>query len=134
MKEIPDTIYKTYLTALLSGDKALCVRIVKELLDKDYHVREIYVSIFQQALYRIGELWEQNKISVATEHIASSITESLMTLVYPKLFSEKHIDRNAVIACVANEYHQIGAKMVADIFELHGWTVISSVLMLPSKI
>jgi methanogenic corrinoid protein MtbC1 len=26
-----------------------------------------------------------------------------------------------VISCAANEFHQIGGKMVADMFELNGW-------------
>jgi methanogenic corrinoid protein MtbC1 len=53
--------------------------------------------------------------------MASAITESLLTLVYPAIFSAEHSDKSVVISCVANEYHQIGGKMVADFFELHGW-------------
>ncbi len=62
-----------------------------------------------------------NKISVATEHMATAITEKLMIRLQPQLFSTDRTGKRAVIACVANEYHQVGAKMVADIFELNGW-------------
>jgi len=44
-----------------------------------------------------------------------------MSLVYPQLFSAEHIGKKAVISCAINENHQIGGKMVADIFELNGW-------------
>jgi methanogenic corrinoid protein MtbC1 len=72
-------------------------------------------------MYEVGELWERHEISVAVEHLATAITESLLSLVYPAVFSAPHTNRSAVIACVANEYHQIGGKMVADLFELNGW-------------
>ena len=58
---------------------------------------------------------------MAIEHLATAITESLLNLVYPAVFSAPHTNRSAVIACVANEYHQIGGKIVADLFELNGW-------------
>lgn len=38
-----------------------------------------------------------------------------------RIFGAAHTGRKAIIACVANEYHQLGGRMVADIFELHGW-------------
>jgi methanogenic corrinoid protein MtbC1 len=72
-------------------------------------------------MYEVGELWERHKISVAVEHLATAITESLLTLVYPAVFSAPHANRSGVIACVANEHHQIGGKMVADLLELNGW-------------
>ncbi|MCG8549760.1 MAG: cobalamin-dependent protein, partial [Desulfobacterales bacterium] len=73
--------------------------------------------------YEVGRLWELNKISVAREHLATAITESLLNLAYPKLFEREHegTGKSVVISCAANEYHQIGGKMVADIFELNGW-------------
>ena len=44
-----------------------------------------------------------------------------MNQVYPRLFKLPHGGKSAVVACSANEYHQIGGKMVADIFEANGW-------------
>jgi methanogenic corrinoid protein MtbC1 len=72
-------------------------------------------------MYRVGELWENNQITVANEHLSTSITESLLNLAYPSIFARERIGRKAVISCAANELHQIGGKMVADIFELNGW-------------
>jgi MerR family transcriptional regulator, light-induced transcriptional regulator len=118
---LDETVYATYVDRLLAGDRAFCANTVRELLDKQVGVPDIYVELFQRSLYDVGALWEHNKISVAIEHMATAITESLLTLVYPILFRAERVKKKAVIACVANEYHQVGAKMVADIFELHGW-------------
>ena len=115
-------IYRQFLEALLAGNKAECHAITANLLQNpQIPIKEIYTDLFQQAMYEVGSLWEKNRISVATEHMATAIVESLLSLAYPRIFGAAHIGRRAVISCVANEYHQIGGKMIADIFELNGW-------------
>lgn len=114
-------LYNTYLDALLAGRRSECRRIVQELLDAGIEVKRLYGGLFQRSMYRVGELWETNRISVANEHLATSITESLLNLSYPLVFGTPRIGKKAVISCSANEFHQVGGKMVADILELHGW-------------
>lgn len=114
-------VYELYLSSLLAGDRHGCQKVVEQLLASGVDIRQLYVGLFQHALYRVGELWERNQISVAKEHLATAITESLLTLVHPVIFRTPRCGRRAVVSCVANEYHQLGGKMVADILELHGW-------------
>jgi methanogenic corrinoid protein MtbC1 len=121
MELTTESVYRRYLSCLLKGDRTQCGEIVADLLKAETDVRELYTGLFQRSMYEVGELWERHKISVAVEHLATAITESLMSLVYPSVFSAPHTNRSAVIACVANEFHQIGGKMVADVFELNGW-------------
>jgi methanogenic corrinoid protein MtbC1 len=117
----PEEAYPRYLTALLAGDRAHCRSVFEAYLATDMDLRMLYQDLVQRSLYDVGTLWEQGRVSVATEHLATAITESLLNLVYPRLFSQPRIGKTAVVSCAANEYHQIGGKMVADIFELHGW-------------
>ncbi|WP_291322780.1 cobalamin-dependent protein [Desulfonatronospira sp.] len=118
---INSELYNNYLQALLQGNRMECTKIVKDLLDRDVTIYDLYLDLFQTSLYEVGYLWETNRISVATEHMATSITESLLSLAYPKIFSAQHVGKKAVVSCLVNEYHQIGGKMVADIFEINGW-------------
>jgi len=118
---ITDRLYADYFKALLAGDRETCVHTVQCLLDREVSLYDLYIHLFQRSLYEVGDLWERNRISVAVEHLATAMTESLLTLVYPRIFAAEHIGKKAVVSCVANEYHQIGAKMVADVFELNGW-------------
>lgn len=113
--------YNRYFESLIKGAKNECVAIFDEVLKNNIPVEIIYTQLFQPSLYQVGEYWEMNKISVATEHMATAITENLMIKLQPQLFSTERIGKKAVIACVANEYHQVGAKMIADIFEMNGW-------------
>ena len=118
---IEEHVYQNYLKALLAGERSECRDIVRQLLDADIEIKTLYRHLFQRSMYQVGELWENNRITVAKEHLATSITESLLNLTYPALFATERIGKKAVISCSANEYHQIGGKMVADILELNGW-------------
>jgi methanogenic corrinoid protein MtbC1 len=118
---VTEPIYDAYLAALLAGDRAGCSIIVQELNKADIPIKDLYLNLFQRSLYRTGELWEHHKVSVSVEHLATAITERLLTLVEPRIFSGQYREHSIIVACVADEYHQLGARMVADLFELHGW-------------
>jgi methanogenic corrinoid protein MtbC1 len=118
---ITEEQYQVFFTSLLAGDRILCTQVLQGLLIPGIDLREIYVHLFQRALYEVGEHWERGTISVAVEHAATAIVERLLTIVQPKVFAGGERRYTAIIACVSEEYHQLGARMVADLFELQGW-------------
>jgi len=118
---IEESVYENYLDALLAGRRSECRRVVQKLMDAHTDVKDLYTCLFQRSMYRVGELWENHRITVANEHLATAITEGLLNLVYPSIFDTDRIGKTAVVSCSANEFHQIGGKMVADIMELNGW-------------
>ena len=118
---IENETYNTYFNNLIKGAKNECATVVDDLINSNVTVDTVYTQLFQHSLYQVGDYWEKNKISVATEHMATAITENLMIRLQPQLFTTERTGKKAVIACVANEYHQVGAKMIADIFEMNGW-------------
>jgi methanogenic corrinoid protein MtbC1 len=118
---IAESFYQDYLRELLAGNRGGCHQAASALLDQGEDVKTIYVDLFQRSLYEVGELWERNRISVSVEHLATAITESLLTLMYPRLFASPRKGHKAVVSSAANEMHQLGGKMVADLLEMNGW-------------
>jgi MerR family transcriptional regulator, light-induced transcriptional regulator len=118
---ISESTYEQYFSGLLKGDRPCCSGIVQQSCSLGFELKDLYVNLFQRSLYQVGDLWEQHRISVAVEHLATAITERVMTIVQPQVFSGPDRDRSILVACVADEYHQLGGKMVADLAELHGW-------------
>lgn len=110
-----------FLESLLKGDRAYCSELIKNELKNNRSVCDIYEKLIKKSMYKIGELWEFNKISTATEHLASAIIESILNEIYPALVTEDKRDRSVVLACVEKEMHQIGIRMVNDVFEINGW-------------
>jgi methanogenic corrinoid protein MtbC1 len=113
--------YERYLEGLLTGDRQRCQECFEQWLAATPELRTVYEDLVQRSLYAVGEMWERGKVSVATEHLATAISESLLNLAYPRLFAAPRVARSVVVTCVANEHHPIGGKMVADLFELRGW-------------
>lgn len=118
---IPEYTISRFTTYLLAGDRQGCRTVTEELLAADIPIISIYQNLFQTALYHVGDLWETNRISVAREHIATAIVESLLALTFPLICNPIKTGKSVVVACTPGELHQLGARMVADILEMHGW-------------
>ena len=122
MKKIDIDIYNNYLNNLIKGNRKSCFNIVQSLVEQGFDIETIYQKLFTSSMYEIGKLWQQNKISVTVEHIATSITEQLISSLYPKILGAgKNQDWKYLGACVPGELHQLGGKMIADLMELYGW-------------
>jgi len=121
MTEINDKIYTDFLNALLEGNRKRYSEIVSKQLKNGIAYIELYEILFKPALYKVGELWQFNKISVATEHLSSAIIESLVNELRPKVISDNEQTNKIIVACIEKEHHQIGIKMVSDVFESKGW-------------
>jgi len=112
---------EAYLRAVLAGDRKVASRLVTDAIAGGVSLHDIYLHVFQSAQHEIGRLWQRNEIGVADEHLATAITQMIMSQLYPMLFSGPRRQRTFVSACVGGELHEIGARMVADFFEMDGW-------------
>ncbi|MGQ9644110.1 MAG: cobalamin B12-binding domain-containing protein [Ignavibacterium sp.] len=119
MQKIKQSHFLDFYNNLIEGNKDRCSEIVKDLLDEGVQLKEIYVELFQKALYRIGKLWDKNEITIPEEHMATQIIEALLNKFSPAVTTVSQ--NKAVVTCIDKEFHEIGAKMVANIFELNGW-------------
>lgn len=119
MKEIKQSHFLAFYNALVDGDKDGCANVVQSLIEEGVNLKDIYVELFQKSLYRIGKLWDDNKLSIPEEHMATRIVEYLINRFAP--VGKSNSDKKVVVACIDKEFHEIGAKMVSNIFELNGW-------------
>jgi methanogenic corrinoid protein MtbC1 len=110
-----------FLENLLKGNRLACSDIARKFLLLNHSITVLYEDVIKEALYEVGRLWETNKISVATEHIATAITEGILNELFEQLISKTRFNKKVVVACVDKEQHQVGIKMVADVFEMKGW-------------
>ncbi len=117
-------IFDGYLDALLAGDRAGCKKNVNFLREQNLPIMDLYENVFKRSLYEVGELWEYNKISVAVEHLATSITEGLMNELFTENIGKNRKSKKVVVACVEKEDHQVGGRMVSDVFEKNGWDTL----------
>ena len=118
---IREVYYLDYFNGLLEGDKNRCRKIVDTLLDEGTGIIEIYTDLFQKALYHVGKMWDQSKLSIGDEHMGTQITEEMLYYCSSRIVPVKQVNKKALISCVNKEYHKLGARMAADVFVLNGW-------------
>ncbi len=115
---------RDYVAALLACDKERAFSIV---LDRRTHMAlpDLYVGVLKPALYEVGRRWERNEITVAQEHYCCAVTQVLMSRLGTGMGpAGVKSGRCMVSACVGAEVHDIGARMVAEILEVHGWEAV----------
>lgn len=110
-----------YIDALLRGDRQSASRMILESAEQGTAIKDIYLYVFQRSQREIGRLWQTNQISVAQEHYCTAATQMVMSQLYPYIFASERNGRHMVVTCVGGELHEIGARMVADFFEMDGW-------------
>ena len=67
----PSALVKDFLDAQLAGDRQAALRVlVDNGLLRGIPIPELHLKVIQPAQYEIGRLWQENRISVAREHLA----------------------------------------------------------------
>ncbi|MGH9521223.1 MAG: cobalamin B12-binding domain-containing protein [Terriglobales bacterium] len=111
-----------FVETLVAHDLQAAQDTVALLLAQGVDTESLYTELFAPSLRQVGELWAQGTISVAEEHVASSLVEQLMAGLYPEMFIARRASRERVlVAAPEGERHIIGLRMVADMLEGHGF-------------
>lgn len=113
-----------YMGYLFKKDTRGAVGLIRKLSDQGMELDDIYVEILSESMKRVGELWHTAEITVDTEHYCTSVTQMAMAQMYDKLFDGERKNRTILSVCPGMELHEMGARIVADLFENHGWDSI----------
>jgi len=124
---------QAYLDALLARDVAAARRAVDAALDAGLTVPDIYLGVLQPALYEIGRCWAVGDFSVAEEHSATAVTQSVIGMLGPRMRTAPKDGRLAVVTGSPEERHALGVQMVADFLEGDGWEVLNLGASTPAR-
>lgn len=122
----PEHVREDFLGALLASDLSAARGVLDEAIAAGMPVRRIYLDVLQPTLYDVGRLWSHAEISIAQEHLATAATQSAMARLAESLADGRRRVRpaTAIVACVSDELHAVGGRMVADFLEADGWRVV----------
>ncbi len=129
-------VARSFLRHLLEGDESRAVAVIDKTITAGMHVREVYTGILQPVLQETGRLWQQDETSIAQEHYISGVIRRIMDQQRNRLAErDRKIKRGktVVAACAGEELHEIGIRMVADLFEMEGWKVYYTGGNVPAK-
>lgn len=115
---------KEYMDSLFARDSRRSMAIIGKFRQAGIPLQDIYVDILSESMRRVGDLWHTAKITVDVEHYCTSTTQMAMTQLYPEIFAARPTGKTVLCACPGAELHEMGARIVADIFASDGWDSI----------
>ncbi len=124
-----DDEVEAYLEALGRGDRAAALARVDGLEHAGQDVLAIIRGLLAPAQLRVGELWLSDEWSVAQEHAATAVSESVIaSLALARAKEVPAIPGTAsapsvVVSCVEHEWHALPALMVAEHLRADGFSV-----------
>lgn len=110
-----------YLDALLTGDRNRAVQLVVDAAAEGRPVRELYDDVLTPVQREVGRLWQRDEITVATEHYCTAVTQLALSRLHPYVFGTPRNGLRLVATTVQGNLHELGIRMVSDLFELEGW-------------
>ncbi len=113
--------------ALLAHDKAGAVRAAVDAVDGGaVDVATLYREVLVPVLAETGAAWQRGERHVWEEHLASAAVRTIVEALYPRVLGAKAAappaGRSVLLACPPEEAHDLGLRMLADRFDLAGWT------------
>jgi len=114
-------IQQSYLDAALAGQEERVSALVSSLLAERVPLETIYITVFQNAMHIIGEMYIEGKTDEAHEHLATALTERMMAKVMQFYAPIARMPYRAVLGCVAGNWHALGLRMLSDGLRMAGW-------------
>ena len=113
-----------YMNCLFQKDTRKAIGLIRKYVDQGMDLDDIYVEILSESMKRVGELWHTAEITVDTEHYCTSVTQMAMAQMYDLLFDGERKNKTILSVCPGMELHEMGARIITDLFENHGWDSI----------
>lgn len=123
--------YEKFLELLENEDKEGCVEFaLSKIENQELDVPTLYTEVLTPALNNIKCKLNEREICIWKEHVRSAIVRTIIECCYPYILKYKKDSAikddkgKALVLCPPEEYHEIGARMVADFFSLSGYDTI----------
>ncbi len=125
-----ETIYKQFEVFFEEENKEEAVKyIIGKLQAGELDVIELYTKILTPSLNNMTCKLADKRICIWKEHVKTAIVRTIVENCYSYVIHKRN-DLNypkrgvAAILCPPEEYHDLGARMVADFFTIGGYEAI----------
>ncbi len=100
---------------------------IEEILEETFRLGEIedfYSNVINPLLFKIGDLWQLNSISIGHEHFFSNMLRAFLLSKTRDLTPAHPKDSKALLFLPPKEEHELSLLFYSYIFKREGWQVI----------
>jgi len=120
---IEQKIFEEYLESLLGGDRKQSRSVIEKVLQAGIPANAVYVDVIWPVMVEIEKLRRSERITPVQEHLATRINRTIVDQLQNKLPRRPDKNKKIVVCCAEDELQELGAQMMADLFESDGWEV-----------
>ena len=99
---------------------------------KSYDITDFYENILKPLMYQVGELWQQNKIDVATEHVCSNVARGLVQAIIDETTGSTRKSETILLCSPEGEQHNLGCCVIESVLLARGYKVLNASPSVPS--
>src|SRR3712207_1846661 len=113
-----------FTDAIAWGDARLAELIGLEAVSAGVELATLYVEVMAPALHEVGKRWAAGEMSIADEHLATSLVDGVMAIVRRAgTHAPRRSRERVLLGAVETEGHVVGLRMLADLAEGAGFDV-----------
>lgn len=116
-----DRLAAQYLLAVLEGNPHAARERMLACARQGWSVRDLFVDVLAPAAEEIGRMWHCGEITVSEEHLATATTRILLAQLAAQATPAPANGKTVLLTTVVGNQHDLGAQMLAHLFELDGW-------------
>lgn len=112
-----------YLQPLIAGRRAECFDLVHEAVRNAMPAEDLLCDVVWPAMAQIRRLYDDDRIDAAVEHMACRINRTVADQLQVHLPKRPVCGKRVLISSADAEGEELGAQMIADLFQSNGWEV-----------
>ena len=116
-------LFKQYLEHLFLGKRCEARELMFGAMDRGTTASRLLMHIIWPAMEQVEHLYRKDRISRIIEHMASRINRMVADQLHGFLARKPKSGKRMVVVSGHGETEELGAQIIADLFEGEGWTV-----------
>ena len=112
-----------YMQPLITGRRAECFALIADALAADMGAEELLCDVVWPAMVQIERLYRDDRVNMATEHMACRINRVVADQLQPRLRTQPANGKRVIVTSAESVQEELGAEIVADLLQADRWDV-----------
>jgi len=110
-----------FLELVLEDEEEVAIQLIVSKAVSKMSTIKIIEKVLVEAMYEVGRLWYEGKISVAKEHFITAIVEKIISKIAYILKPAIETDKKAICLTYYSEMHTMGIMIVSEYLKALGY-------------